>query len=57
MLKIKKGSSINAFGHSANPFDEQSELSQEVLEYLQAKFPDDIEKITEVKKGTETKKK
>lgn len=50
MLKIKKGSSISAFGPGANAFDEQSELSQEVLEYLQAKFPDDIEKITETKK-------
>ena len=43
MLKIKKGSTITAFGEYANSFDEQSNLSQEVLEYLKAKYPEDIE--------------
>lgn len=56
MLKIKKGKTIFAFGPGGNAFDEHSELSQEILEHLQTKHPDDIEKITEVKK-VETKKK
>lgn len=42
-LRIKKGSVIYAYGQAANAFDDQSELSQPILEHLKTRFPDDIE--------------
>lgn len=42
-LKIKKGAVIDAYGPNTNPFTDASELSQEILEHLQTRFPKDIE--------------
>lgn len=49
MLKIKKGEVIKPYGQAGGSFDDQSELSQEVLEHLKSRFPESIED-TEVKK-------
>ena len=44
-LRIKKGSVIQAYGHNANAFTDQSELSQPILEHLKTRFPNEIEEI------------
>jgi hypothetical protein len=49
-LKIKKGESIQAYGASSKAFDENSQLSQAILEHLKSRFPDQIEEIKEPKK-------
>jgi hypothetical protein len=51
MLKIKEGVELFPFGPSkdAEPLTSESKLSQSSLEYLQAKFPDDIEEVKESK--------
>jgi hypothetical protein len=41
-LKIKEGSELWAYGPKSNPFTSESELSQEILEHLQTRFPDDV---------------
>ena len=51
MLKIKKGEVIMPYGFGHGSFTDQSEVSQEVLEHLQTRFPDKIEN-TEVKKAS-----
>ena len=48
-LKIKDGIEIWAYGPNSNPFTSDSELSQEQLEHLQTRFPDEIEEIKETK--------
>jgi hypothetical protein len=48
-LKIKDGVEIWAYGPNANPFTSDSALSQEQLEHLQTRFPDEIEEIKETK--------
>ena len=48
-LKIKDGVSIWAYGKGSNPFTSESNLSQEQLEHLKSRFPDDIEEIKETK--------
>jgi len=48
-LKIKDGVSIWAYGKGSNPFTSESKLSQEQLEHLKSRFPDDIEEIKETK--------
>ena len=48
-LKIKDGIEIWAYGKGSNPFTSESKLSQEQLEHLQSRFPDDIEEIKETK--------
>lgn len=42
-LKIKDGVSIWAYGPGSNPFTSESNLSQEQLEHLKSRFPDEIE--------------
>jgi len=42
-LRIKEGSEIYAYGKGCAPFTAQSNLSQEILEHLQSRFPEDIE--------------
>jgi len=51
MLKIKEGVKLYPFGPSkdAEALTSESKLSQESLEYLKAKFPNDIEEIKESK--------
>ncbi len=48
-LKIKDGVEIWAYGKASNPFTSESQLSQEQLEHLQQRFPDEIEEIKETK--------
>ena len=51
MLKIKEGVKLYPFGISkdAEPLTSESKLSQESLEFLKVKFPDDVEEIKESK--------
>lgn len=49
MLKIKKGEVIHPYGQAGGSFNDQSELSQGILEHLKSRFPESIED-TEVKK-------
>lgn len=42
-LKIKDGVEIWAYGPQANPFTNESKLSQDQLEHLKSRFPNDIE--------------
>ena len=56
-LKIKEGVKIHAYGHTAGHFDSNSTLSQEILEHLKTRFPDDIEEIKEEKNTTNLLKK
>jgi hypothetical protein len=51
MLKIKEGVELFPFGihKDAEPLTSESKLSQESLEYLQAKYPDDVEEVKESK--------
>ena len=48
-LKIKDGVEIWAYGPQCNSFTSESELSQEQLEHLVSRFPDDIEEVKETK--------
>ena len=48
-LKIKDGVEIWAYGPKSNPFTSESNLSQEQLEHLKERFPDEIEEIKETK--------
>jgi len=48
-LKIKDGVEIWAYGPKSNPFTSDSKLSQEQLEHLKERFPDQIEEIKETK--------
>jgi hypothetical protein len=48
-LKIKDGIEILAYGPNSNPFTSDSKLSQEQLEHLKERFPDEIEEIKETK--------
>ena len=55
-LKIKDGVSILAYGPGSNPFTSESKLSQEQLEHLQTRFPDEIEETeTQDKKSLKSK--
>lgn len=55
-LKIKDGVSIWAYGKGSNPFTSESKLSQEQLEHLQQRFPDEIEETeTQDKKSLKSK--
>ena len=49
-LRIKSGVEIYAYGKGCKVFTSESELSQEILEHLKSRFPDDIEEIKEPKK-------
>ena len=51
MLKIKEGVKLFPFGPSkdAEPLTSKSDLSQSSLEYLKAKFPDDVEEVKDSK--------
>ena len=49
-LKIKDGIEIWAYGKASNPFTSESQLSQEQLEHLQQRFPDDIEETDQQEK-------
>jgi len=49
-LKIKAGVKIQHYGASAKTFDENSNLSQPILEHLKSCYPDKIEEIKEQKK-------
>lgn len=48
-LKIKDGVNIWAYGPKANPFNSESKLTQDQLEHLKSRFPNDIEEDKEVK--------
>ena len=48
-LKIKDGIEIWAYGPRSNPFTNESNLTQDQLEHLKSRFPDDIEEEKEVK--------
>lgn len=41
-LKIKPGSVLEPFGKGHGSFDDQSQVSQAVLEHLKERYPDDI---------------
>jgi hypothetical protein len=56
-LKIKDGVSIWAYGPASNPFTSESNLSQEQLEHLQTRFPDEIEETETEKKISKSKTK
>lgn len=47
-LKIKTGSVIEPFGKGHGKFDDQSQVSQAILEHLKERYPDDIEGESEV---------
>jgi hypothetical protein len=49
-LKIKDGVEIWAYGPASNPFTSESNLSQEQLEHLQQRFPDQIEETEQQEK-------
>ena len=51
MLKIKEGVKLYPFGPSkdAEALTSESKLSQESLEFLKLKYPNDIEEIKESK--------
>lgn len=49
-LKIKAGVKIQHYGANAKTFDENSNLSQPILEHLKSCYPDKIEEIKEQKK-------
>lgn len=49
-LKIKDGVSIWAYGRGSNPFTSESNLSQEQLEHLKSRFPDEIEETEQQEK-------
>jgi len=55
-LKIKKGAIIYAYGVSCNAFDENSNLSQPILQHLKTRFPEQIEEVSEIKKELKPKK-
>lgn len=48
-LKIKDGVEIWAYGPKSNPFTSESQLSQEQLEHLKERFPEEIEEVKETK--------
>jgi hypothetical protein len=48
-LKIKDGVEIWAYGPRSNPFTNESNLTQDQLEHLKSRFPDDIEEEKEAK--------
>lgn len=48
-LKIKDGVEIWAYGPKSNPFTSESNLTQDQLEHLKTRFPDEIEEDKEVK--------
>jgi hypothetical protein len=56
-LKIKDGVEIWAYGPASNPFTSDSKLSQEQLEHLQKRFPDQIEEVETEKKISKSKTK
>jgi hypothetical protein len=56
-LKIKDGIEIWAYGPASNPFTSESILSQEQLEHLQTRFPDQIEEVETEKKISKSKTK
>ena len=56
-LKIKDGVEIWAYGPASNPFTSESNLSQEQLEHLQKRFPDQIEEVETEKKISKSKTK
>jgi hypothetical protein len=56
-LKIKDGIEIWAYGPASNPFTSESNLSQEQLEHLQTRFPDQIEEVETEKKTLKSKTK
>lgn len=49
-LKIKDGALIWAYGPRSNPFTSESNLSQEQLEHLKSRFPDEIEETEQQEK-------
>jgi hypothetical protein len=56
-LKIKDGIEIWAYGPASNPFTSETNLSQEQLEHLQKRFPDQIEEVETEKKISKSKTK
>lgn len=56
-LKIKDGVEIWAYGPGSNPFTNESKLTQEQLEHLKSRFPDDIEEEEKEVKISKSKNK
>lgn len=56
-LKIKDGVEIWAYGPSSNPFTSESNLSQDQLEHLKSRFPDEIEEEEKEVKISKSKNK
>ena len=54
-LQIKKGSEISPYGEYSKSFTSEDNLSQEVLEHLQTRFPDDIEETEKKEKPNKIK--
>lgn len=48
-LKIKEGVEIWAYGPKSNPFTSESNLTQDQLEHLKERYPDEIEEEKESK--------
>jgi hypothetical protein len=56
-LKIKDGVEIWAYGPGSNPFTSESNLSQDQLEHLKSRFPDEIEEEEKEVKISKSKNK
>ena len=56
-LKIKDGVEIWAYGPKSNPFTSKSNLTQDQLEHLKNRFPNDIEEEEKEVKISKSKNK
>jgi hypothetical protein len=56
-LKIKDGVEIWAYGPKSNPFTSESNLTQDQLEHLKTRFPDEIEEDEKEVKISKSKNK
>ena len=56
-LKIKDGVEIWAYGPKSNPFTNESNLTQDQLEHLKTRFPDEIEEEEKEVKISKSKNK
>lgn len=54
-LKIKEGTEIFPYGFGGGSFTDKSELSQEILQHLKTRFPDEIEEVETKTKQSKTK--
>jgi HPt (histidine-containing phosphotransfer) domain-containing protein len=54
-LKIKEGVEIFPYGFGNGSFNDKSELSQEILQHLKQRFPEEIEEIETKTKQSKNK--